>query len=397
MADKLTINPQRIKCMMEIFGLSEGDLLELISTGLKNKIRKEAVFTPHIKKSHLKKIDEVFSKGLSFYTDPEELRKERLSSVFFRKDNFNSDIALGDRQIVHKMETRIHSLSALSKLSGYEIGRKLNIFSVTDSPEEVASQVRENLHPDKQINRDRDFLRALIDKLAEYNILVLEFVESWNRKNKSNINGFFITPNSIVIKRQQNSLKREIFTLAHELGHYLLNDEQLDNIQFNQPQESKNIENWCDSFAFAFLVGNREIKGLKSISSDVKYNDAQIEAISKQHHISRLALFVHLAIHKRIAWEGYNKLKSDLEKEYDAKKQREQEAEKQLNKEHGKTVGYGSSKPIPSPLEKDIYTTAYCEGVIDEYEALSYFNKHIPSTGSGHPSKQKSLDDFLYE
>ncbi|MFX4971243.1 ImmA/IrrE family metallo-endopeptidase, partial [Acinetobacter baumannii] len=66
-------------------------------------------------------------------------------------------------------------------------------------------------------------MKNFISKFAENNILVFEFIETHNKKEKANINGFYLTPNVIVLKRNQKSFSREIFTLAHELGHYLLN------------------------------------------------------------------------------------------------------------------------------------------------------------------------------
>jgi Zn-dependent peptidase ImmA (M78 family) len=42
--------------------------------------------------------------------------------------------------------------------------------------------------------------------------------ETHNKKEKANISVFYLSPNVIVLKRNQKFLKREIFTLAHELG-----------------------------------------------------------------------------------------------------------------------------------------------------------------------------------
>lgn len=104
----------------------------------------------------------------------------------------------------------------------------------------------------------KEFLRALISKFAEKNILVFEFVETWNKKEKANIDGFYLAPNVIVLKRHQSSFRREIFTLIHELGHYLLNEEEIEELDISNFANNKlsDIERWCNDFAYYFLVGD---------------------------------------------------------------------------------------------------------------------------------------------
>ena len=156
-------------------------------------------------------------------------------------------------------------------MSDYPLTHIIPRHHVREKPEKVAQKVREKFYPKEKCNSDRDFLKALINKLGEQNIIVFEFVENWNLKHKSSIDGFFIAPNIISIKRQQDSLKREIFTLVHELGHYLLNQEELDQPVVGQHSESKN-ETWCNSFAFDFLVGPYKSQ-LLEMSSTLVYKN----------------------------------------------------------------------------------------------------------------------------
>ena len=73
----------------------------------------------------------------------------------------------------------------------------------------MAKEIRKILYPDFNRNM-KIFLKSIISKLAENNILVFEFVETWNKKETANIDGFFINPNLIVIKRYQRAFRREI-------------------------------------------------------------------------------------------------------------------------------------------------------------------------------------------
>lgn len=378
MIEILEINVQRIEYLQKLFGLNCEDFLEIVNKGLKKPLTKECIFNEQIKSSHLKRVDKIFGKGLSFYTDSANLPQDKSSSIFFRKNDFNSKLEFGDRELVHKMECRISSLSALSTLSNYKIKRKIKECSLNDKPRKIAEQIRKHLLPKQKIKNDRDFLKELIGRASEHDILVLEFVEAWNKKDKTNLNGFFIAPHYIVVKRQQGSLKREIFTLAHELGHYLLNKEEIDNVKFDVSMLNE-VEKWCDEFAFAFLSGDTELNAIKSVKS---IDDSELKRLSQSLHVSRLALFTHLFVNKRISSRRYSQLKNQLEFEYKSIKE-EREQKKKRNESSGIKQQGRTPKPIFSPLEKDIYASAYFEGVCDEYRVLSHF-------------KTKSLDSILY-
>ena len=78
------------------------------------------------------------------------------------------------------------------------------------------------------------------------------------KKEKANIDGFFLCPNVIVLKRNQNAFNREIFTLLHELGHYLLNEEEIEQVDVLNTVNSNlsEVERWCNDFAYYFLAGD---------------------------------------------------------------------------------------------------------------------------------------------
>ena len=150
----------------------------------------------------------------------------------------------------------------------------------------------------------KKFTEALISRFAEHSILVFEFVETWNKTQKANIDGVFIQPNVIVLKRQQRAFNREIFTLIHELGHYLLNEEEVEEVQYTNSLNSRlsRIEYWCNSFAFAFLIGDFKdqfpYNSIVSKSNDY-YHDF-VEHVSSHTHLSRLSIYTHFLINEQI-------------------------------------------------------------------------------------------------
>lgn len=380
------INIARLYHLLKLFRLTKDEFLVSISEGLKNQITEKEIFKNEIKISHLKKIDKIFNKGINYYLDPKAPKEFKEESIFFRKDTFNTELNLGSKKIVTQFEEEKISLSALSKLSNLKIERALPFYSINDNPRKVAKEVREFLYP-SFINVKKEFLKALIAKFAEHNILVFEFVETWNKKGKANLNGIYLAPNVIVLKRQQKSFRREIFTLIHELGHYLINEEEIDKIEDDNifDNSQSNIERWCNEFAFHFLIGNYDdtFSSLPSANSQNDYHSELISQISRGTHLSKIALYTSLVITNKISQKSYNLIKKEL---YNAflERQKEEEFKKELDKAKGIKRGGSTSKPIKSPLLVHTIQSAYFEGVISESEFCRKLN-----------IKPKEIDKYL--
>ncbi len=367
---KVEHNISRLKHLLNLYGISVNELSEKISKGLKNPLTEKDIFSSEIKVSHLKRIDSFFNKGLHYYLDPKAPETSKEASVFFRKNKFNSDLNIGTRKVVNEFEESKISLSAISKLSDLKIDRLIKCYSVTDNPRKVANAIRKVLYP-TFTNNLKEFLKGLISKFAEYNILVFEFVETWNKKDKANIDGFFLTPNVIVLKRQQNSFRREIFTLIHELGHYLLNEEEIEKLDYQYIGRSNisKIERWCNDFAYYFLVGDNYqlIDSIDSADSSNDYEFETIEEVSKRTNLSQIALFTRLLYENKISQPNYNKVKVDFEEQFQAKLDAEK-AKRELDKQRGIEQKGSAPQPIKSPLLISTLQAAFHEGILNEYE-----------------------------
>jgi Zn-dependent peptidase ImmA (M78 family) len=329
----------------------------------------------------LKKIDGVFGKGLNYYLDPKQVRIAKEESIFFRKDKFNADLNLSAKKIVNHFEEEKISLSALSKLSYLKHERLLPFFTVRNNPKGVAVEIRKKLYPEFN-NKKREFLKSLISKFAEQNILVFEFVETWNKTEKVNINGFYLKPETIVLKRNQKSFSREIFTLIHELGHYLLNEEEIDErIHEDSPDYSSlsKIERWCNDFAYYFLVGESD-KTLATLATATKSNDHHheiLDSIARETNLSVFALYTRLLINEKISLNNYRKVAADISdniKAREAEEQQKHELERLKALEEGRKPGGGAAKPFLSPLYVSTIQSAFYEGVINEAEFCKRLN-----------------------
>jgi len=373
---KVEQNISRLRYLLTLYKMSADELLMIINEGLKNLISEENIFSPEIELGHLKRIDKVFTKGLHFYLDPKSPEISKDASIFFRKHKFDLDLNIGAKKIVNQFEEFKISLSAIAKLAELNVDRTLPIYNITDNPKDVARQIRKQFYPEFTTDK-KEFLKALIAKFAEKNILVFEFVETYNKKDKANIDGFFLNPNVIVLKRQQTSFRREIFTLAHELGHFLLNEEEIEQLDYNslvQPNLSK-IENWCNEFAYYYLAGNYDnlIDKIDRADSSNDYHFEIIEKVSNKTHLSQIALFTRLLFQNKITKTNYNSIKADSEKQFKAR-QAEEKKQRELEKQNGIKPRGSTPKPINSPLLISTIQTAFYEGIINEYEVCKRLN-----------------------
>ena len=385
---KVEQNIERLKYLLTLLKMSVEELLPIISVGLTKSITKVQIFSNSIELDHLKRIDKVFNKGIHYYLDPKSPNVSKDASIFFRKSKFDVELSLGARKIVNHFEEFKISLSAIAELSDIKFERVLPVFKLNNNPKNVANDVRK-LIDTKFKNEPKKFLEEIIKKLAEKNILVFEFVEHRMQKYKANIDGFFLKPNVIVLKRQQISFKREIFTLAHELGHYLLDEEEIDQIDYQNlgNQNLSKIENWCNNFAYHFLINEFEevVEGLDDSTPRNDYNIDLIKSISAKTHLSKMAIFTKLLLLEKISPANYKKVKNGFEEEFrlvqdKVNKQRE------LNKQNGVKTGGSTQIPIKSPLLVSAIQTAFYEGVINEYEFCKKLN-----------IKPEKIDSFLYE
>ena len=352
------------------------ELIVLISGGLKNHLTKDDILASEINVSHLKRIDKIFNKGLHYYLDPKSPEVSQDASIFFRKTKFGTDLNIGAKKIVNQFEEFKISLSAISKLAEMNITRILPVFTINYDAKIVAKQIREKLYPDFN-PIPKEFLRALISKFAENNILVFEFVETWNKKDKANIDGFFLNPNVIVLKRQQTSFRREVFTLIHELGHYLINEEEIEQLDVLNLANTKlsAIEKWCNDFSYHFLVGefDKAIERIDKADNSNDYYFDLIENVSERTHLSQIALFTRLLFQRKITQGSYNNIKADFDEKY---RIRQEEIQKQgeLDKIQGIQKGGSTPKPMNSPLLISTIQTAFYEGVINEYDVCKTLN-----------------------
>ena len=356
-------NRERLDYLLALFSMSKEELLSMLNEGRKKPIALNDIFGEEIKISLLKKIDEIFHKGISFYLDFTPIDFNQKTKVFFRKSRFQSVLSIEDKRLVDSFESLKSLLDGYRALtdsltSEYQFHKSVTI---GHNPNDIADQVRSTLIPRKVIKDHREFLKAIIANLAKINVYVFEFVETWNKRNRATIDGFYLDPNVIVLKRQK-SYKREIFTLAHEIGHYLLGVEDVEALDMSKVEKnriSNTVERWCNDFAFYLIAGDavNELDKYNTYSEDVNF---AIDELSKSTHISRMAWYTRLAYKKVVPMSYYRGIIRDLEEEQE-ERQKEIKAEQKSRLSNARTP-----KPIVSPLYLETMQYAFYNGLVSE-------------------------------
>jgi Zn-dependent peptidase ImmA (M78 family) len=399
------INPSRLKYLLDLFKIDKEELLlKLQGTNINPVLNIEElneIFENNrkVKVSVLKKLDSIFEKGINWYISKTDLPSREKLSIFFRKDKFNSDLSMGSIKKVEEFEKKKKEIEILCENINYKATKKLG-YDLKEDPRKAAKEVREKfdetrnkLKKDallKKSNSDKDFLENLIRTIEQFNVFVFEFTENWNKKDKANFNGFHINPNIIVIKRQQNYLKREIFTLMHEFAHYLLSEEEIDE-QVGEFLNQGDIENWCNEFAYNFLVGEfaNVLNDLNKADISNDFHKELLEKISQKTRISTLSLFTRLKVIHKISDFDYKRIYGEIVDAVrkEIQKQKEMaELERQLLKEKGEKPFAMSPKPIESKLLKEIVKINYFEGKISEGRVLESLNV----------KNNKSFEEVIY-
>lgn len=362
------INISRLKYLLSLYRMKEEDLLSAINVGLKGVYKREQVFSEHVDFKILKKIDGVFNKGMAFYVDPSPLPQSGSMSVFFRKSSINVNLNFTSMKVVTEYESLKNYLSSLDVLADLNIESDLPHCTVKKDAKTMAGVMRCLLYPKEHITRPRDFLKAIIDNLSDHDVTVFEYLEAANKKEKANIDGFFLAPNFIVLKRH-SYFKREIYTLLHELGHFLLNEEDVETLDVAELdlQTMSRIERWCNDFAYYFLVGPNDVEIQSIIRADGTNDYCRdiIDRISSFCFISRRAIYTRLLYDNKISRSDYDNVIADLNEQFALLQQKRHD---QMLEQGGKKSNGMAPQPIYAKSFLQTISSAYYTGTIRDYD-----------------------------
>lgn len=380
------INPKRFRYILDLYKLSDEEFLLKLKgeskTDVLSRYELNQIFKGEkkIDLALLKKIDRLFEKGITWYISPRELPERKNISIFFRKEKFNSELNLESRKVVNNYEELKFRIQTLCRYVNLDLEKKVREYTLSENSKDVAeefinkfSEIENDLVDNKIINKpknEREYLKNLIRIIEEFNIFVFEFVD--NKKldyKKASFDGFYIAPNIIVIRRQQEYFRREIFTLLHEFAHCLINQEEIDENVTEYFSDLNKVERWCSSFSFNFQIGKYSsyIEKLEQAKSENYFLKDEVDYIYKNTYLSNLAIYTNLLLKNKISFENYTNIKNNIEINVANRLQRKKE-QLQLEKERKKEIGEKVFGQHPIPIESNLFK---------KIVLLNYFDRHI--------------------
>jgi Zn-dependent peptidase ImmA (M78 family) len=214
---------------------------------------------------------------------------------------------------------------ALYELHGDTNPAKRKLFrdlrvSPTADPTKVASQAREYLGIDLKMQRDTwrspdDALKGWRRALEEAGIYVFK-----NTFKQKDVSGFCLHDAEFPLIYVNNSTAkaRQIFTLAHELGHLLVGTSGVtkrDDRYVNKLKgEPRQIEVFCNRFAAESLLPLAEVKRVAAGN-----DDAEVSRISAAYKVSRPVVLTRMLELGMITQDYYEKKTHEWKADYESK------------------------------------------------------------------------------
>ena len=359
----MDILPQRVRYIAKLYGLSNEGLCAMLNQGLaaEDQLTVPKLFAGEVNSIQLDRLVEVSGKHWGFWAMPFPATGHHYSSILYRKHRFNRDLTHQDRMLVVREEDNAIRLIDTCEDLRLRLRRKLPRFNARQKASLAAYKTRDLLGVGAEYASPRVFLEDMVAKLSEQNIVINEHIDPKDKHGRTNLAGFFIKTRTIVFKRHRHRY-RELFTLAHELGHYMLGDEDID-VSLSLDGNLKREERWCNEFAFHFILGSERVQELDALT-DKQMHDAlgTIAMFAERHHISSLAIYYYFLREKRISLPEYNEKKNFI---------------KAASKKRGNSP-ISKALPLVSPLELGILCEACDREILTRSEVMRRYNDSLP-------------------
>ena len=159
------------------------------------------------------------------------------------------------------------------------------------------------------LSKNDDIMRYLIAKLEELGVLVMvSGIVGSNTRRKLDLEefrGFALCDQyaPLIFVNGSDIKAAQLFTLAHELGHLLLDATGLSNVSIQKCNEANQKEKWCNNFAAELLVPLSDLKEHMQTSESI---EDSIDRISKLFKVSRLVILRRLLDANQINQSTFN-------------------------------------------------------------------------------------------
>lgn len=259
--------------------------------------------------SDLKKLDSFLKRGIPFFF-LENMPKENVLPMFRLKNN-NLRLSPETEIKLRKYEDLRKEIKYLLQGEKEEYIRVLPVFDIKQKPEDVAKEIRkkflfDDIHIEKSTHRD--VFAHIRRKIENSDIYV--FKDSL----ENGLRGCIFIKNNLpplILINSNDDKNAEIYSLLHEFGHFLLDDEELDLDEDGIKKDEK-IELWCNAFAYHFIMKNEfEIEENFTKENKAQLTDIEkLKELSEKYKISKHALMLRFYLLGIITANEYYEFKN---------------------------------------------------------------------------------------
>lgn len=218
-----SVNIQRILWCLNDRGLTAQELAKAINfdeAKLNAVLQGEATLSL----GQLKRLAKFFNRGLLFFVTEREVNESELRTAGFRTlSNDNPQLAPEIKALIERVEKQRQIFLSLREELGED---DLPVFSPPDGPLDQPKVAAANVRRWLLLNGDRSFntYRRAIELKGVLVFRSNGYNGAWQVPSDSEIVGFSIPHRQfpVIFVRKQDTPQRQLFTLAHELGHVIL-------------------------------------------------------------------------------------------------------------------------------------------------------------------------------
>ncbi len=370
MSIKAQITPIVLKWARETAGFSEEDIVGKLKqkTVTAEIVEQWEQGLEHPSYSQMEKLADFYKRPLAVFFFPVPPQEKNLNEKFRSvPEDYIASLSPQIRYIVRQALVKQIDLSELyqgntpNDLQDF----KNNIRSLNrQDPRWLAAQLRGivgvSLEQQFAWNKYDEALAGWRESLQELGIWIFK-----GPFRDSDYCGFFLPDDNFPIIYVNNSefKQRQIFTLFHELGHFLLGKGGIDfreNVDNSYTGEYKEEEVFCNAFAGSFLVPDNSFLGSISRNPDEK----EIEDCAKKFSVSRLVIKRKCLDMGFISQDAYNKA-----------------AKESKTIQKGKSPGggdyYANQQVYLGKKYTNLAFQQYYQGRINEYQLADYLGVKV--------------------
>ncbi|HQH99438.1 MAG TPA: XRE family transcriptional regulator [Spirochaetota bacterium] len=302
---KAHINPAVLRWAREEAGVTEEYLAKKIQTKADNVLEWESGDSfpsmPQLRRlaNFLKRPPALF-----FMNQPPELSPMLAD---FRRNSHDFPLSAQSRYMIRWAINRRKYAIELSEELEEVRTKDYPIISLSSNPESLAQKVRAffKLDIEHQINLKKvdDFLKYSIRLLEEKDILVFQT----DKVDLAELRGFSLSerPYPSIVLNSDDSHAGRLFTLFHELGHILLQQDGICDLDYDDYDYNinkiSNLEVWNNRFSAAILCPETVFK---KYSNEIIIDKRQI-LIAQVEELSKIFLVSREVVARRLLQLGY--------------------------------------------------------------------------------------------